>query len=80
VTFLASYQNYIRDRRFNMATKNGPVTKSAVVTLDLYKEHGKVVQFRSVDQATAILTGGVYVSKSFLGKSPKSIEITIKEV
>lgn len=51
-----------------------------VVELDLYKEHGKVNQFRAEDQATAILTGGVYVSKSYLGKSTKRIRITVEEL
>ena len=60
-------------------SKNGEVTKSAVVTLSVHKEHGKVIQYRA-DDGTSILTGGVYVSKSFLGKSPKTIEITIREV
>jgi len=59
---------------------NSPTTKSAVVKLDMHKEHGKVIQFRAADQSAAIITGGVYVDKSFLGKSPKTIEITIKEV
>ena len=63
-----------------MSNKNGAVSKSATVTLNVFKEHGKVVQFRADDQSAAILTGGVYVDKSFLGKSPKPIEITIKEV
>jgi len=63
-----------------MASKNGEVSKSAVVTLSVFKDHTKVIQYRQSDQGTAILTGGVYVSKSFLGKSPKTIEITIREV
>jgi len=62
-----------------MAKENGPVSKSATITLSVFKEHGKVIQYRA-DDGTAILTGGVYVSKSFLGKSPKTIEITIKEL
>jgi len=67
-------------RRCNMAnSKNGSVAKSAVITLSVHKEHGKVVQYRA-DDGTSILTGGVYVSKSFLGKSPKTIEITVREV
>ena len=63
-----------------MASKNGEVSKSAVVTLSVFKDLTKVIQYRQSDQGTAILTGGVYVSKSFLGKSPKTIEITIREV
>ena len=63
-----------------MASKNGEVSKCAVVTLSVFKDHTKVIQYRQSDQGTAILTGGVYVSKSFLGKSPKTIEITIREV
>ena len=51
-----------------------------VVELDLFKEHGKVNQFRANDQASAILTGGVYVSKSYLGKSTKRIRITVEEL
>jgi hypothetical protein len=62
-----------------MPNKGSEEAKSAVVTLELFKEHGKVIQYRQSDQGTAVLTGGVYVSKSFLGKSPKTIEITIKE-
>jgi len=60
-------------------SKNGAVTKSAVITLSMFKEHGKVIQYRA-DDGTSILTGGVYVAKSFLGKSPKSIEITVREI
>jgi len=60
-------------------SKNGPATKSATITLSVFKEHGKVIQYRA-DDGTSILTGGVYVSKSFLGKSPKTIEISIREV
>ena len=51
-----------------------------VVELDLFKEHGKVNQFRANDQASAVLTGGVYVSKSYLGKSTKRIRITVEEL
>tara|TARA_Y100000310_G_C20646142_1_gene796699 strand:+ start:840 stop:1022 length:183 start_codon:yes stop_codon:yes gene_type:complete len=51
-----------------------------VLELDLFKEHGKVNQFRAVDQASAMLTGGVYVSKSYLGKSTKRIRITVEEL
>ena len=51
-----------------------------VVELDLFKEHGKVNQFRANDQASAILTGGVYVSKSYLCKATKRIRITVEEL
>jgi len=54
--------------------------KTQVLELDLFKEHGKVNQFRAADQASAILTGGVYVSKSYLGKSTKRIRITVEEL
>jgi hypothetical protein len=62
-----------------MTAKAGPVSKSVTVVLDVFKEHGKVIQFRATDQSSAVLTGGVYVAKSFLGKAPKSITITIQE-
>ena len=62
-----------------MATaKNGPVTKSAVIHMEFHKDHTKVIQFRPTD-GTSIMTAA-YVDKSFLGKSVKAIEITIKEV
>ena len=51
-----------------------------VVELDLFQEHGKVNQLRAIDQASAMLTGGVYVSKSYLGKSTKRIRITVEEL
>ena len=51
-----------------------------MLELDLFKEHGKVNQFRATDQASAILMGGVYVSKSYLGKSTKRIRITVEEL
>ena len=54
--------------------------QTQVIELDLFKEHGKVNQFRATDQATAVLTGGVYVNKSYLGKSTKRLRITVEEL
>ena len=51
-----------------------------MLELDLFKEHGKVNQFRATDQASAIVTGGVYVSKYCIGKSTKRIRITVEEL
>jgi len=55
-------------------------TEAQVIELELFKEHGKVNQFRASDQSKAILTGGVYVSKSYLGQATKRIRITVEEL
>ena len=59
--------------------KNGPVSKSVTITMDVFKDHTKVVQYRA-DDGTAVVTGGMYVSKSYLGKSPRRIEVSIREI
>ena len=61
-----------------MAKTTEKVANSVEVTL--FKEHGAVNQFRADDPKSALVTGGIYLNKAYIGKSTKRVRITVEEL
>ena len=61
-----------------MATKKSKTEDKVSIEFTHYKDHKNVIQFRASDE-DSIITGGVYIAKSHIGKGVKTITLTLEQ-